>query len=216
MQRAQPTPGIGATGHVMMQAGWVVPAAVSFDLDATLLDNSFIPDTIASCCCFVADRTGVSDAVVAAANAAAFRDYWPLVEEDWALGKLAGEAMIRDQLRAAGVRLALITNGASDTQRARLASLRMDEWFDVVVISGEVGAVKPDASVFAMAAQPLRVDGRALWHVGDNLATDVLGAVAAGHTAVWVNRDGAARTQADPAPHFEVTSLTELSDLIAP
>jgi FMN phosphatase YigB (HAD superfamily) len=43
-----------------------------------------------------------------------------------------------DRLRSSGLRFALITNGASDTQRMRLSTLGMADWFDVVVISAEV------------------------------------------------------------------------------
>lgn len=232
--------------------------AVSFDLDATLLDNGFIPDNIASCCRFIARRSGVDVATIAKANAEVFASYWPLVEEGWALGSSTGEQVIREvwrrvlvscgcdspqlledligehlrldaenarlfddvhpvveALRSSGIGLALITNGAADTQRSRLACLGMEEWFDVVVISGELGAVKPSRSVFATAAAGLGVDGTGLWHVGDNLATDVHGAVSAGHTSVWLNREGATRADGDPVPHFEVTSLGELLTLVA-
>lgn len=135
---------------------------------------------------------------------------------DWENARLFDDVTpVIEELRRAGVRLGLITNGASDTERMRLGCLRMEEWFDVVVISGEVGAVKPDGSLFTVAAEALGVDGRALWHIGDNLATDVGGAISAGHTAVWLNRGGASRSPADPVPHVEVASLREVRALIA-
>ena len=117
-------------------------------------------------------------------------------------------------LRARDVPLALITNGASDVQRARLAALAIEEWFDVVVISAEIGHVKPNAEVFAMAAKGVGVDGRDLWHVGDNLETDVGGASSAGHTAVWLNRDDSTAPSHGPEPHFEITSLFDLPPLL--
>ena len=49
------------------------------------------------------------------------------------------------------LRLALITNGASDTQRGALRVLDIEAVFDAVVIPGEVGIAKPNASVFAIA-----------------------------------------------------------------
>lgn len=231
---------------------------MSFDLDETLLDNRFIPVTIAACCAFLGERLGVAAAVVADANAAAWSGHWPHVEAGLALGSPTGGEMIRevwrralascgcedaavlddvvsehlrldrenarlfddvaptvDALRSEGHRLALITNGASDVQRARLAALGMEGWFDVVVISAEVGAVKPAATVFDLAAAGLGVGGRDLWHVGDTLATDVAGALAAGHTAVWLNRRGASRRPEDPAPHVELTTLRDLPAALA-
>jgi phosphoglycolate phosphatase-like HAD superfamily hydrolase len=46
-------------------------------------------------------------------------------------------------VRRAGVQLGLITNGAADTQREKLRILDLERWFDVVLISGEVGIAKP-------------------------------------------------------------------------
>src|SRR5205814_575798 len=39
-----------------------------------------------------------------------------------------------DALRSAGLRLGLITNGASAVQRAKLSALALVDWFDVIVI----------------------------------------------------------------------------------
>ncbi len=66
--------------------------------------------------------------------------------------------------------------------------LGIEQMFDVVVISGEVGVAKPDASVFAFALHKLGVEKENAWHVGDSLRTDVAGALGAGLTAVWLNR----------------------------
>src|SRR5216684_317722 len=93
-------------------------------------------------------------------------------------------------LKSARVPLALITNGASDTQRDKLRVLEMEHWFEVVVISGEVGIAKPDASAFGLAIDKLTVEPENVLHVGDSLTTDVVGAQAAGLTAVWLNRSG--------------------------
>lgn len=114
----------------------------------------------------------------------------------------------------ARIPLALITNGASDTQRDKLRALAMEHRFEAVVISGEVGIAKPDASAFRVALERLAVEPEGVWHVGDNLATDVLGAKAAGLTAVWLNRAGLPRTEADPEPDVEIRSLLDLRPLL--
>jgi phosphoglycolate phosphatase-like HAD superfamily hydrolase len=38
----------------------------------------------------------------------------------------------------------VITNGPGDTQRHKLAATGIDQHFDAIVISGEVGVAKPD------------------------------------------------------------------------
>ncbi|MEX2246377.1 MAG: HAD family hydrolase [Dehalococcoidia bacterium] len=110
---------------------------------------------------------------------------------------------------------ALITNGASDTQREALRALGIEDYFGAVVISGELGAAKPDASVFRVALDKLGVEPEAVWHVGDSLMTDVAGATAANLTAVWLNRGGVPRRECDPRPDYEIRSLAELAPLLS-
>jgi putative hydrolase of the HAD superfamily len=118
-------------------------------------------------------------------------------------------------VRKAGVPLALITNGASDTQRDKLRALGIQHWFDAVVVSGEVGIAKPDISVFRLALNKLAVECEMVWHVGDSLTTDVAGAKAADLTAVWLNRSGRVRREGDPEPNIEIRSLSNLVALLA-
>ncbi len=115
----------------------------------------------------------------------------------------------------AHIPLALITNGASDTQRHKLRVLGIESRFDAVVISGEVGVAKPDSSVFGLALDMLDVEREHVWHVGDNLMTDVAGAKAAGLTAVWLNRGGLSRSDGEPEPDVEIRSLSDLMTLLA-
>ena len=115
-----------------------------------------------------------------------------------------------DLLDASRLPIALITNGASDSQRDKLRALGLEDRFDALVISGEIGRAKPDAVVFELAFERLAVAPARAWHVGDNLATDVAGALAAGCNAVWLNRRGATRLDTHPQPHAEIRSLSEL------
>jgi putative hydrolase of the HAD superfamily len=110
----------------------------------------------------------------------------------------------------ASVPIALITNGASDTQREKLRAVGIEGAFDAVIISGELGSAKPDTLPFEMAIQALGVDGRSVWHIGDSLASDVAGANGAGLASVWLNRDGNARPAGAPTPDVEIRSLSEL------
>lgn len=117
--------------------------------------------------------------------------------------------------KGARIPLALITNGASDTQRDKLAALDVGHWFETIVISAEVGLAKPDPRIFEVALEALAVERDAVWHVGDSLASDVAGARATGLTAVWLNRGGRARTEDDPEPDIEIRSLSELVPLLS-
>jgi putative hydrolase of the HAD superfamily len=93
-------------------------------------------------------------------------------------------------LRERGVRLALITNGPSDLQRAKLEAVGLTDAFETVVVSGDRGVEKPRAEIFQVALEGLGVDAERALHVGDSRSADVAGARAAGMTAVWLDRSG--------------------------
>ncbi|MDQ3688471.1 MAG: HAD family hydrolase [Chloroflexota bacterium] len=111
--------------------------------------------------------------------------------------------------------LALITNGASDTQHAVLRALDLERRFDAIVISGEVGVAKPDPAAFRLACDRLGTDPSAAWHVGDNLVTDVGGAKSAGLVAVWLNRSRVSRPDQSVEPDLDIGSLDDLTSHIA-
>ncbi len=107
--------------------------------------------------------------------------------------------------------LALITNGASCLQREKLATAGLSEYFDVVVVSAEFGIGKPDPAIFEHALSRLGSDRERAVMVGDSLARDVDGAIAAGLQGVWVNRSGQSR----PADRPDLVEITTLRDLPA-
>src|ERR1700742_1589779 len=93
-----------------------------------------------------------------------------------------------DWLRAAGVRLAAVTNASGSHQRTKLDTLGIGRFFDTVVIAGELGAAKPDPVIFRTACARLDVPAEATMHVGDLLEADALGARDAGLHGVWLDR----------------------------
>jgi 2-haloalkanoic acid dehalogenase type II len=110
--------------------------------------------------------------------------------------------------------LALITNGAPDTQREKLRALDLERRFDPLIVSGEIGVAKPDPAAFSLVCAALRCDRSSIWHVGDSLANDVAGAKAAGLSSVWLNRTGGSRRQEEPEADIEIRSMSDLLALI--
>ncbi|MGW4893301.1 HAD family hydrolase [Kitasatospora sp. NPDC004240] len=90
-------------------------------------------------------------------------------------------------LRTAGWTIAVVTNGYTDIQRAKLARTGLLPAVDAVCVSQEAGARKPEPAIFHLAATRL---GRALrpddWMVGNNPATDLRGAHATGIRSIWI------------------------------
>ncbi|MDE2816252.1 MAG: HAD family hydrolase [Chloroflexota bacterium] len=123
-------------------------------------------------------------------------------------------AGLMSAVRQARVPIALVTNGAADTQRIKIEALGIASSFSALSISGETGVAKPDKRAFAVVLKALGESGKHVWHVGDSLATDVAGANAAGLTSVWLNRGGKERGKSDAQPDLEVTSLADLTPYI--
>lgn len=105
--------------------------------------------------------------------------------------------------------LGLMTNGAACLQREKLANSGLAGYFDAVVVSADVGAAKPDASVFEHALSQLGAERENAVMVGDSLTKDIDGAIAAGLGAIWVNRSGSP-TPSDREGLLEVRTLEEL------
>jgi putative hydrolase of the HAD superfamily len=106
----------------------------------------------------------------------------------------------------AGTPMALLTNGAACLQREKLAASGLAARFGAVVVSGDFGVGKPDASVFRHTLALLGADHGVM--IGDSLERDIDGAIGAGLDAVWVNRSGHPGPGRDGVP--EIASLAEL------
>jgi putative hydrolase of the HAD superfamily len=90
-----------------------------------------------------------------------------------------------DGLRAAGVKLALVTNGQGETQRAKVARFELAARFDHIQIEGEFGRGKPEPDVYAHALERLGVGARDAWMVGDNLEWEVEVPQKLGLLGIW-------------------------------
>ncbi|SDR00192.1 HAD family hydrolase [Natronobacterium texcoconense] len=84
-------------------------------------------------------------------------------------------------------RLAVVTNGARDAQRQKIAAVDLERWVDAVVVAGHDTLPKPDPEPFERALRTLEATPETTVHVGDSLETDVAGATAAGLESVWVS-----------------------------
>jgi len=117
------------------------------------------------------------------------------------------------ELRRRGIPIGLITNGPSAFQREKLRTVGIDGLFDVVVASGDIGVLKPDAEIFRHALDRAGVLSAASLHVGDSFAADVMGAVGAGLSAFWLNRERIAAPPNAPR-HVEGDSLRTVLELV--
>jgi putative hydrolase of the HAD superfamily len=95
-----------------------------------------------------------------------------------------------DALRARGVRLALITNGAADVQRGKIERFDLASRFDHIQIEGEHGFGKPEPRAYTHALRALKVKAHETWMVGDNLEWEVVAPQRLGVFAIWHDPQG--------------------------
>lgn len=94
------------------------------------------------------------------------------------------------ELRARGLALVVCSNWDLSLHEV-LARTGLDVLVDGAAVSAVEGVAKPDAGLFARAlARAGGVEPAAALHVGDSVAHDVAGALAAGLRPVLVARDG--------------------------
>ena len=116
-----------------------------------------------------------------------------------------------DALKAHGVKLALVTNGAAETQRAKVERFALAHRFDHIQIEGEHGFGKPDARAYLHAMQALGVKAPETWMIGDNLEWEVEVPQRLGIYAIWMDAHGAGLPEGSTVkPDRIIRSLAEL------
>ncbi len=111
-------------------------------------------------------------------------------------------------LRDAGYCLGTLTNGNADVERLGLGHL-----FDFSLSAASTGKAKPHPRMFQEACRRAGVTPAQLAHIGDEAATDLAGAQAAGVTVIWMNRGGELPKPA-VAHHAEVRDMAQLLSLL--
>lgn len=113
---------------------------------------------------------------------------------------------------ATKVPLAVITNGNVDVNKISLGN-----YFQFSLRGGVDGRSKPFPEIFNLAINKLAVPADNILHVGDNLLTDVNGAINNGLLACWINifnQDIFHLADARCLPHIEISQLPELDNLL--
>ncbi|MFI1098496.1 HAD family hydrolase [Streptomyces sp. NPDC020917] len=163
--------------------------------------RSFLP----MLCEPVPDSPDLLDAWMTERYLAAFEESWqcypdvhPALE---ALKRLPG-----------GPRLAVLTNGDPEQQRAKLARFGLLGYFEAVLTPTELGAAKPAA--YAAACRWMRTDPTQAVNVGDMLESDVEAAALAGLVGIWLDR-GVDFVTGGPSPTAgdTVLRIERLTDL---
>jgi 2-haloacid dehalogenase len=116
------------------------------------------------------------------------------------------------RLRAAGLKLAILSNGEPEMLAAAVEGAGLDELLDAVLSVEEVGVFKPHPSVYQLAVHHLDVPPHQIAFQSSN-AWDVHGAACFGLRPVWINRFGAPDERLPGDAEHELRDLSELPAL---
>lgn len=101
----------------------------------------------------------------------------------------AGVPEALDRLRAAGIRLVVVSN-ADGKLRGFFRTLDLERRFDAILDSGALGFEKPDPRIFREALRASGAEAATTVHCGDYFEIDVVGARGAGLRAVLLDPAG--------------------------
>ncbi|EJA7935409.1 pyrimidine 5'-nucleotidase [Escherichia coli] len=132
--------------------------------------------------------------------------------ESWA-ERLKVEAGLLNAIRG-NAKIGIITNGFSALQQVRLERTGLRDYFDLLVISEEVGVAKPNKKIFDYALEQAgNPDRSRVLMVGDTAESDILGGINAGLATCWLNAHNREQPEGI-APTWTVSSLHELEQLL--
>jgi 2-haloacid dehalogenase len=115
------------------------------------------------------------------------------------------------RLRAAGLRLAALTNSTRQVAQAQLAHAGLTELFEQILSADQVGRLKPAREPYRMAADALGVPVGQMWLVAAH-GWDVAGAMAAGCRGAFVARPGRLPDPVAPPPDLTGDDLEQVAD----
>lgn len=126
---------------------------------------------------------------------------------------VAGAHRCLDDMRARGWQIAIVTNGSTKQQNAKIDHLGFRSMVDAVVVSETLGIKKPESGIFEHAVSLLGFDlvgrRRPCWMVGDSARHDIEGAQALGLSTAWMPRGRPWPTD-QPGPTVVVSDLVSL------
>lgn len=119
-----------------------------------------------------------------------------------------GADSILQRCRDLGIPVVIITNGNNEMQKRTIDMLDLNQYIDHLLTPETSMELKPNPGLFEKALSLTGADRRKTVMIGDTWQHDVLGALNAGITPVWINRRGIQK----PTEHnaLEIRSLREL------
>lgn len=99
-----------------------------------------------------------------------------------------------EKLKKQGYKLGMITDGRVEGQRAKIEVLKIEEYFDKIIITDELGGIeyrKPNSKAYDLMKDYFKCDYHEMIYIGDNLNKDFIYPEKVNIKSVYFkNRDG--------------------------
>jgi len=110
--------------------------------------------------------------------------------------------------------LVVITNGPEFSQSPKVERVKLAQQVDHIIIGGQEPEEKPATSIFDKGLKLANCQAHEVIHVGDSLASDIVGAHNSGITSVWVQHQQPLDAELGINPHHTVMHPSEIPALI--
>ncbi len=114
------------------------------------------------------------------------------------------------QIKERGIKIALLTNGGTRSQRNKIEHFNLEPFLDQILIEEELGFGKPDLRIYHEALKRLEVKKEDAWMIGDNPLWDVITPQKLGIKGIWINR----KNWSEPGKFCPFLSLDSFPDIM--
>lgn len=129
-------------------------------------------------------------------------------------GVIEGAHELMDYLKRKGYKIHMTSNGFHEVQYKKLAACGLRDYFDTIILSEDAGTNKPSPLFFDYALKQTGAQRESTLMIGDNLQTDILGALSAGIDAMLFNRWNVDIKNCPQVPSFIVNNLKEIMKVL--
>lgn len=116
--------------------------------------------------------------------------------------------------------IGLITDGFLRTQQNKVKALQIKKEFNLIIYSDEFGSVnwKPSEVPYLKVMEHLKLEGKNLVYIGDNIQKDFITAKKLGWLTIQIEREQGEYTNlqmnSDYRAHYKISSLYELTGIL--
>ena len=129
-------------------------------------------------------------------------------------GVVEGAHELMKALKQKGYRMHMTSNGFHEVQYKKLKACGLRDYFDTIILSEDAGANKPSKAYFDYALSQAGAERATTLMIGDNLNTDIFGALNAGLDAMLFNRWQVDVKDVEPQPTFVVDKLQDIIGIL--